>query len=240
MLYHPGGVRLFLGTAIAPRTPAPLPVLSLTDTPQMGDELRAAMLVVGTALGGGFLSLPHATSPAGWLPSSAALCVLSALLLCEAFIVADLVMDSDGSSTQPTISFATLAESAFGAGGGAVVSTVFVVLMMATLVAQVSRGAAMISAALPLPYAAAALTLAAALGAFSMAAPPAAIGSVNGVLASGLLGSTALLVGQGLPLAVWSRLGRAEWGACAASLPSLLQLIVYIEIVPVRPCFHLR
>ena len=73
-----------------------------------------------------------------------------------------------------------------------------------------------------------------------MAAPPAAIGSVNGVLASGLLGSTALLVGQGLPLAVWSRLGRAEWGACAASLPSLLQLIVYIEIVPVRPCFHLR
>ena len=51
-------------------------VLSTTSddgTPTRTDELGATALLVGTAIGGGFLALPYTTAPSGGIPSAAVL-----------------------------------------------------------------------------------------------------------------------------------------------------------------------
>ena len=58
------------------------------------DELGTMALVVGTACGGGFMALPHTTSPAGGLPSSLMLIATWAFLLLESLLMSDLVLES--------------------------------------------------------------------------------------------------------------------------------------------------
>ena len=54
------------------------------------DEAGAAAIIVGTAIGGGFLATPHATAPSGALPSAAMLSACWLVLLVEASLIADL------------------------------------------------------------------------------------------------------------------------------------------------------
>lgn len=222
------------------------PALSFVDevsVPKLSfvDEMSAAALLAGTAIGGGFLALPHATAPAGALPSSVMLLCCWIFLLLQSFLVADLVIDdanaqlqANPNATVTTASFATLGSAAFGTMGGRAVSGTFVVLMLATLVSQISKGAELIAAAkvMPLSYGVLCALLPAAAAIFARLAPARLLGGVNGLLTAGFIASAGCLFGEGARMAGWQRLARADWSQCWHSLPTLLQLHVYSEIVP--------
>ena len=210
-------------------------VLSTTSddgTPTRTDELGATALLVGTAIGGGFLALPYTTAPSGGIPSAAVLTGCWAWLLTEALLISDLVIDGGNNGTEP-ISFASLGREAFGEAGGFAVSATFVVLMVTTLVSQFAKGGELLGAALPfLPATARCLLLAASVAAFARGAPLPVISRTNGLLTLGFVAATANLFWAGLPQAVWPRLARADWSVALAGLPTLLQLHVYCEVVP--------
>lgn len=192
------------------------------------DEANAAALLVGTAIGGGFLALPYSTAPAGCVPSSTALAACWLLLLMESMLISDLIIDRSALSPQgsPTPSFASLSLEAFGGIGGIAVSAVFVVLMITTLTSQLAKAGALLAPAFPtLPAVARCILLASALGAFGRCAPAPLLGQVNGLLAFAFVVSTAFLFAQAAPHAVWQRLARSDWTAAAGALPTLLQLV---------------
>ncbi|EOD26011.1 hypothetical protein EMIHUDRAFT_237294 [Emiliania huxleyi CCMP1516] len=175
------------------------------------DEIGAATLVLGTALGGGFLALPHATAPAGCLPATAVLTLCWLFLLLESLLVADLVIDATSeASPGGTPSFDSLGRAAFGDAGGAAVSATFLVLMLTTLVAQIAKASELAGGG---AFGAAPRSLRCAL----LTAPLAA-------LTVGFVASAASLF-----LASWSRLSRADWSVAAAAAPSLLQLHVRVR-----------
>jgi len=151
------------------------------------DEIGAATLVLGTALGGGFLALPHATAPAGCLPATAVLTLCWLFLLLESLLVADLVIDATSeASPGGTPSFDSLGRAAFGDAGGAAVSATFLVLMLTTLVAQIAKASELAGGgafgAAPRSLRCALLT--APLAVIARCAPPRLLGRLNGALAS--------------------------------------------------------
>lgn len=211
------------------------PHLILSRRVSILDEASAASLLLGTALGGGFLALPHATAPAGCLPSAAVLCGCWLFLLIQSLLVADLVIDHHEyhNGTAPTASFDTLGREAFGESGGQAVSTAFLVLMITTLVAQVAKGSELTAGSLlGAPPLARCFLIAGSLAAFARGAPARLLGLANGALTLGFVGSAACLFQGSTHIASWDRLARADWGASWQALPTLLQLHVYCEVVP--------
>ena len=81
------------------------PLLCSASDPSRGpgwaDEVAAASLVAGTAIGGGFLALPYTTAPLGFLPSAAGLAACAALLLVQAAVLADVIIDASVESGEP-------------------------------------------------------------------------------------------------------------------------------------------
>jgi len=162
------------------------------------DEIGAATLVLGTALGGGFLALPHATAPAGCLPAAAVLTLCWLFLLLESLLVADLVIDATSeASPGGTPSFDSLGRAAFGDAGGAAVSATFLVLMLTTLVAQIAKASELAGGgafgAAPLRCA----LLTAPLAVIARCAPPRLLGRLNGALTVGFVASAASLFIRG-------------------------------------------
>jgi amino acid permease len=195
------------------------------------DDVGAVALVAGTAIGGGFLALPASTGPAGCLPSALLLLGASGALLAEAYIVADLVIDISKQEGRP-VSLSTCARRTLGGPAGATVEALFVLLMCSTLVSQFAKGGSLLSGWLGLPYQAGCALVAASLSLFSLSAPRPLISQVNARLAAGFAVSLAIFFACGAPLADWTALYRADWPAAYGSAPTILQLLVYNEIVP--------
>jgi tyrosine-specific transport protein len=212
---------------------SPLVLASESSTsPGLGAQCGASALILGTAIGGGFLALPYTTVPAGCAPSTAVLFICWAWLLTQSLVVAELVMEASyEGDPRETASFATLGNRAFGEAGGKVVGGIFVILMMTTLVGQVSKGAILLGPLLSsTSYSARCMVLAASVAAAVAICPGGLISGVNGFLTASFVAATAALFWQGLPLAVFERLLRADWSASWQSAPSILQLHVYCEV----------
>ena len=207
------------------------PALAAPPPPLDEDDLSAAALVAGTAIGGGFLALPYTTAPAGAAPSACVLVGCWILLNFQSAILAELLLeesnDSDGD-----VSYSSLARSTLGGGGERAVGTLFVVLMVATLASQLSKAGGLVAPLLGLPYAAGVVVVAASLAAFSAANTPRLVSRANGVLTAGFAASLAVLCAFGARLADPALLVRADWAACPASIPSVLQLLVFCEVIP--------
>lgn len=158
------------------------------------------------------------------------LCTCWIVLLFEACIISDLVIDDyeaqDGATTP---SFASLGRRAFGDVGGTAISVTFLVLMMATLVSQLAKASTLVTIG---PSALRIIGLAVGLSAFASRAPLRTVSSLNGVLTFGFVAAVGVLFREALPAAEVARLGHADWARCAASVPTLLQLHVYAEVVP--------
>eukprot|EP00439_Symbiodinium_sp_Y106_P032850 s2276_g3.t3 len=117
-------------------------------------------------------------------------------------------------------------------GGRAVVSWLFLLLMMATLVSQFAKAGSLLSAMTGLPEAGMSAALAAGLSALTWRSSSSTTASVNGWLTLGFVIACVALFAVGVPLADWSRLNRASWLACLPSFPTILQLFVYLEVIP--------
>ena len=226
----PAGLPLLLSS---PRAPVSI-------SASVAQDAGACALLVGTAIGGGFLALPYATAPAGALPSAAVLTGCWAWLLAESLLIAELVMEASaersraGNSSAP-VSFASLGYDAFGEAGGGAVSLTFIILMITTMVSQIAKGDALL-ASVPMAPASAAVrcgVLAASVSTFARLASANMVSLINGALTVGFIGAVSTLFAAGWPLADWSRLARADWSLAFQAAPTLLQLHVYCEVVPV-------
>ena len=207
------------------------PSLAAPPPPLDEDDLSAAALVAGTAIGGGFLALPYTTAPAGAAPSACVLVGCWFLLNLQSAILAELLVSASNDSGSD-VSYSSLARSTLGGGGERAVGTLFVVLMVATLASQLSKAGGLVAPLLGLPYAAGVVVVAASLAAFSAANTPRLVSRANGVLTAGFAASLAVLCAFGARLADPALLVRADWAACPASIPSVLQLLVFCEVIP--------
>ena len=209
------------------------PALAAPPPPLNQDDLSAAALVAGTAIGGGFLALPYTTAPAGAAPSACILVGCWLLLNLQSAILAELLIgESASNDSGGDVSYSSLARSTLGGGGERAVGTLFVVLMVATLASQLSKAGGLVAPLLGLPYAAGVVGVAASLAAFSAANTPRLVSRANGVLTAGFAASLAVLCAFGARLADPALLVRADWAACPASIPSVLQLLVFCEVIP--------
>ena len=196
-------------------------------------SLDACSIIAGTAIGGGFLALPYTTAPAGAAPSACVLVGCWRLLNLQSVILAELLVgESAAKDGDGDVSYSSLARSTLGGGGERAVGTLFVVLMVATLASQLSKAGGLVAPLLGLPYAAGVVGVAASLAAFSAANTPRLVSRANGVLTAGFAASLAVLCAFGARLADPALLVRADWAACPASIPSVLQLLVFCEVIP--------
>eukprot|EP01041_Mallomonas_annulata_P003586 gene3586-7130_t len=113
-----------------------------------------AALVAGTTIGGGFIALPYVTMPVGAAPSVLSLILCWTYLLCSAFSLAQATLgvikyDTTHNNTQvltpnddsdhDKISVFRIARFCFGPYAGVTAGILFAVLMLSTLVAQLSK-----------------------------------------------------------------------------------------------------
>lgn len=199
--------------ADAPLLRAAHPLLCSASDPSRGpgwaDEVAAASLVAGTAIGGGFLALPYTTAPLGFLPSAAGLAVCAALLLVQASVLADVIIDASVESGEPA-SLATVSRQAFGPTGARMVASLFAALMVATLTAQFAKGGELLSARGGPRRAAAIAAFALCSGAVAAFTPTRSAAALNGVLTAGFVGCLGATCARALPLACPSRLAHAR------------------------------
>mmetsp|Transcript_40474 Transcript_40474/g.130036 ORF Transcript_40474/g.130036 Transcript_40474/m.130036 type:complete len:500 (-) Transcript_40474:11-1510(-) len=194
-------------------------------------DAGAAALVAGTAIGGGFLALPYTVAPAGVVPSIVVMAGSWLFLLLQSVIVAELVVKVSLQSSGPT-SYAYVARTALGSGGNGAVSLLFVVLMAATLVSQIAKGGQLMGQLLSVPTPLACTALTGALFALTVVQPRRVVVAGSAVLTGGFILALGAMFAMCLPLADWSQLAYQNWSLCWRSVPSILQLFVFCEVVP--------
>mmetsp|Transcript_6987 Transcript_6987/g.16509 ORF Transcript_6987/g.16509 Transcript_6987/m.16509 type:complete len:459 (-) Transcript_6987:69-1445(-) len=202
-----------------------------TDTKWKLDDVFASALVVGTGVGGGFLAVPYTTAAAGCLPSSLLMVGLWSFILAQAFIVVDVIISASKKAGRP-VSFATVAGETFGPMGAAGVCGLFLMLMLLTHVSQFAKGGELLASMLHLPYAAGVLLVAAGLSGFAQLGPARVVTCANTMLTVGFMAAVSALFTVGAPLMQWDRLTRCDWGACADQMPAVLQILIFLEVLP--------
>ena len=218
----------------------------------------SAALIAGTTVGGGFLALPTVTSPVGALP--ACLCLVlcwtyltgCALSLSKAIF---LLSAQDGFQHIEKLSIFGVAKISFGDRAGFLAAALYLILMLATLVAQLSKIGIIFSfnqAVTSIAIKPIAITIFSILMyAVAFAKDRTVNEKLNNILTTVMVGSFFSLMAMtplcGLDLSRWHRSDFSPLLLSAAAtaagqpwaVPVFLQLLVYTEVVPVV-CSRLR
>lgn len=107
-----------------------------------GSTLGAAALVAGTTVGAGVLALPAATAAAGFLPSTAALCLAWFYMTMSGLLIAELSLNRIGETGKPGLGLLSLYENSLGKSWGRVGSAAYFFLHYAVMVAYIAQGGA--------------------------------------------------------------------------------------------------
>lgn len=114
-----------------------------TTTSSSSSVLSASAFIAGTTIGGGFLALPLTTRPIGFIPSIIGLVLSwlyllgSALSLSKATI--NIMNKNQTLKNTNTISVFTIARETFGNTAAILSAGLFLILMLSTLIAQLSK-----------------------------------------------------------------------------------------------------
>ena len=242
--------------------------VSLSVSPTRDDAsnstvVNCAALIAGTTIGGGFLALPRATAPAGALPSTIALVSCWLFLLMGAYALVDSILSTKeelGSSEgSGQITVFAVAKNAFGNLGGVCVGGLFILLMVATLVAQVSKGGTMLFENFGFSRISATLLFSALMSLYTFSFGNDFVERTNtfltGVMLTAFAGIVSAAKGAGWQMTGLKRSnptvfvpqfgGGSALGIASSSsqqpwaIPIFLQLLVYTEVVPVI-CHRLK
>lgn len=252
----------------SPRLPRGGGLPSLEDLRPAGEAsiVSAVALILGSTIGAGILALPAVGAPAGFGPSAAVLGAVCAALTAEALLIAEVNLavladrrargggggdglqgaSSSSASEEDIVTLRDMAAATLGPRGGAFVSTAYLSLSYALLVAYIAKAGELVAAgagmmggggdggasALLLTPGAGAVTFVAATGAV-LYAGTGAVDNVNRAMTAGLLALYAGIVAAGAAGADWGVLSQADWSAAPASVPVVLLALVYHDLVPV-------
>jgi len=240
---------------------------SLEDLRPAGEAsvVSAVALILGSTIGAGILALPAVGAPAGFGPSAAVLAAVCAALTAEAMLIAEvnLAVLADrqrpgvDASTRPAssddiVTLRDMAAATLGPRGGAFVSSAYLSLSYALLVAYIAKAGELVAAGVGSGWgggggggggagASPALLLSPGTGAIAFVAltgavlfaGTGAVDTVNRVMTAGLLILYAGIVAAGAADADWGSLAAADWAAAPAAVPVVLLALVYHDLVPV-------
>lgn len=189
--------------------------------------------MTGTAIGGGFLALPHAVAPAGFFPSAAVMVICWLVLLVQARLCVDLicVAHKELGNHKSSQGYWTLARRTGGVPAQLLVGTIFLCLIVATLVSQIAK-IGEILASCSIPYGPACAAAAGILTLFTLAGSTRIVSSTNAFLTVGFAAAALRLFAAGSPAADWSRLALWDSTRCWRLVPTILQLFVFHEVLP--------
>lgn len=208
-----------------------------------GTVLSSSLLIAGTTIGGGFLALPRATAPAGFLPSTLGLVLSWLYLLSSALALADatiITSELEKSIDDGNISIFRVCSTAFGEASARIAGLLFVVLMVSTLVAQLSKSGTLLSDLLGSEKLAPRCTLlfSALMAMLTFGGGVGVAERVNSWLTATMLLAFGAVLLSASKVGDPTRLVRANWSALIPSasdkwsIPVLLQLLVYSETIP--------
>ena len=234
------------------------PIFSSTDDGSSLSQQQAkttvssqAALIAGTTIGGGFLALPAATAPGGFFPSAVGLvAVWTYLLGCSLSFANAIFMMKDSriegehgnNARDEEISIFTLVRECFGNTAGFVTGLLFLLLIKATLVAQLSKAGVLLQSNVFLPNVGRGvwtILFSFIVALVCLAAKQRHIERINDAMTSSMILSFLTLIAlagksgwtiDGLKRASYSSLlpsYGSQWVA-----PIFIQLLLYNEVVP--------
>jgi len=199
-----------------------------------GSVTGAALLIAGSAMGGGMLSVPNATIPAGFGPSLASMCGVWLFLVMQSLLLAEVNIAVAGWLKRRSTSMLVLSRITLGRAVGAVVAAAYLLFSTATLVSQIIKGGTILSDVIPgVPYAAGAVAVAATGGGIIYANTSSGVDRTNSALTAALILSFAVLLMIGASSAHWPQLTRANWASLPGTTPTMLQALNFGNLVPV-------
>eukprot|EP00232_Nephroselmis_pyriformis_P025817 CAMPEP_0182854946 /NCGR_PEP_ID=MMETSP0034_2-20130328/1558_1 /TAXON_ID=156128 /ORGANISM="Nephroselmis pyriformis, Strain CCMP717" /LENGTH=523 /DNA_ID=CAMNT_0024985845 /DNA_START=208 /DNA_END=1780 /DNA_ORIENTATION=+ len=194
----------------------------------------AALLMTGSAVGGGMLAIPAATFPAGYIPSFTTMCIVWVYHCFHSLLFLEANLAVQELRKVKSTSWLSIASFTMGRGFGLVVSVVFVLFSNAVLISQLSRGGAIMNEVLPAIPFASGVAITAIVGAtliYNLTAE--GIEHVNTGMTVGLFAAFLGLLCLGLPSADYTRLLRADWAAAVPPIPTVLQVLNFGNMIPV-------
>uniref|UniRef100_A0A7S4WB93 Amino acid transporter transmembrane domain-containing protein n=1 Tax=Ditylum brightwellii TaxID=49249 RepID=A0A7S4WB93_9STRA len=111
----------------------------MTATHAPGSVMGAAALVAGTTIGAGIIALPTATASAGFLPSSAGLCLAWAYMTATGLLISELSINRIGETGRPGIGILDLYKNSLGKGYSAIAMAAFFFLHYSVMVAYFAK-----------------------------------------------------------------------------------------------------
>jgi len=199
-----------------------------------GTILGAALLIAGSALGGGMLAVPAATSAAGFFPALVCMVGVWLFLLLEGLLLVEVNLAVASWLQRRSASMLALARITLGNSFGTLVAGAYLLFSYATLISQIIRGGSMMTEMLPaVPYMGGVVAVAALGGSLIYFSTSSGIDRINKALTIVLMASFALLVTFSLRSAMWAQLAFAQWPEVMHSAPTLLQVLSYCNLIPV-------
>ena len=170
-----------------------------------GSTLGASALVAGTTIGAGILALPTATAPAGFLPSSAALCIAWLYMTISGLLIAELSINRMGETGKQGVGLLEIYKTYLGDGLGRVGSGAYFFLHYAIMVAYISQGGSNLGSFLDTVGLASLsavpgldqVLFATSIGSLVYFASPSAVERMNNILVLGVVGSFLGIIGLG-------------------------------------------
>mmetsp|Transcript_33329 Transcript_33329/g.43981 ORF Transcript_33329/g.43981 Transcript_33329/m.43981 type:complete len:518 (-) Transcript_33329:473-2026(-) len=204
---------------------------------EKGTLIGSMSLVAGTAVGGGFLGLPHYTTKLGFLKSTSLIIATWIFLNAQAFVLIDLCFKSMKRNGISSVSIHKLACESFGSQFANILSSAFFFLLNATLVAQIAMAGNVLSQITPIPPLVASIFTAACIASVVFFGNKTVVEKLNVGLTTILVGAFSLLLKKALPLIRGENLTASgiNSGGLSSTLiafPVLLQLLKFHEIIP--------
>eukprot|EP00873_Tetraselmis_striata_P011146 jgi/Tetstr1/431410/TSEL_021100.t1 len=201
---------------------------------RQGSILGASLLIAGSALGGGMLAVPSATAAAGCLPSLVTLLGMWAFLLVQGLLLVEVNIAVAEWLERRSASMLSLAQITLGRTAGAVVAASYLIYSNAVLISQISRGGAILSSLVPvLSHTAGVLVVAGSGASLLYFNTSSGIDRTNQALTGLLVLAFVGMLACGMPHAAWDRLLRADWLAAPGTVPTILQVLTFGNLIPV-------
>ena len=204
---------------------------------EASEEWEAALIITGTAVGGGSLALPYFTAAGGFLPACAMLFVSYALLLGSALILVEPTVRVWEDKPGKAVSMHSVVEEYLGVKWGFLAGITFWLLINCTLVSQLAKCgelAVLASGVGASPNAAWFARLGSVVSAFIVAGAAfnRGVGKINALATSGLFASFAAACVVGASGISGKLLLASNLVAAAPALPAIMQTMTYAEAIP--------
>ena len=199
-----------------------------------GNELEAALLITGTAVGGGSLALPYFTAAGGFLPALGLLGVAYALLLGSSVVLVEPTIRVWEDNPDRAVSMHTVVDTYLGERWGWAAGVTFWILINCTLVSQLAQCGNMTTLFLPFADGAAWQRFGSVFAAFVIAGASFRkyVGKINAFATAGLFAAFAAACVAGAPGISVGTLLTANATAAIPALPAIMQTMTYGEAIP--------